>query len=217
MKECHRNTQEIVEFAFNVLVGKCAKGGPGTRGIRDFADTETLKRNGLVTEGDAHIQVHFAKRNGRLPVVKPFKDLRAERAWVAGEVARLVDEEHVRPEDILVLAEDWSGLSDLIATIKARCKSDVRFSQPHRNKEKDEYIVKPGRVTVTTTRSAKGYDGYVVFVVGTDVFPMTHQGRASFYVGCTRARLRLYVSGIDGQGTLLEEAKRVSQVLSTQP
>jgi len=69
---------------------------------------------------------------------------------------------------------------------------------------------------VTTTCSAKGYDGYVVFV-GADVFPMTHQGRASFYVGCTRARQRLYVSGIDGPGTLFEEAKKVSQVLSSQP
>jgi superfamily I DNA and RNA helicase len=210
MKECHRNTREIIEFAFNVLVGSRAPAGVRVT-TRAFADIETLKDNKLITEGDSYIDVHFAKRSGPPPVVKPFKDRQAERAWVAGEVSRLVDEEHVRPEDILVLAEERGGLCGLPAAISARSRAEVAFSEPHLRTQKDDYILKPGHLTATTTRSAKGYDGYVAFVVGADTFPLTSQGRASFYVGCSRARLRLYVTGIGGNGTLIEEAEAVSQ------
>jgi len=93
-----------VEFAFNILVGKCAGTGDGARGIRGFADTKTLKDKELVTETDDFVKVHFAKQEGARPVIKPFPDGPAEVNWVAEEVARLVDEEHVRPDDILILS-----------------------------------------------------------------------------------------------------------------
>jgi superfamily I DNA and RNA helicase len=218
MKECQRNTREIIEFAFNVLLGSCAEEGARVT-TRKFADVDTLKDNGLITEEDGSlVQVHFAKRSGPRPVVKKFEDREAERAWVAQEVARLIDEEHVRPEDILILTEEGGGLRGLDQAITARCKSKVGFSEPHRDSQKDDFIFKPGRLTTTTTRSAKGYDGYVVFVVGTDTFPTSNEGRASFYVGCSRARLLLYVTGIGGnricgKGRLMDEAEAVSKDL----
>lgn len=40
---------------------------------------------------------------------------------------------------------------------------------------------------MSTVASAKGYDAYCVLLFGTSEFPTDLQGRASFYVGCTRA------------------------------
>jgi superfamily I DNA and RNA helicase len=212
MKECHRNTREVIEFAFNVLVGSGASAGTRVQ-TRAFADTETLKRLGLVTEDESRVRVHFARRIGPAPVVRAFQDRQAEYAWVATEAARLMTDEQVRPDDILVVAETAEGLSALAGRIRELCPSLAGFSHPHLGGEKDEHILKPGRVTITTTRSAKGYDSYVVFVAMADRFPLTPPGRASFYVGCSRARLMLYVTGVGGDGTLVEEAGRVVKAL----
>lgn len=46
----------------------------------------------------------------------------------------------------------------------------------------------------------------VVFVIGADRFADDTQGRAAFYVGATRAKLLLYVTGITREHSLLTEA-----------
>lgn len=65
-----------------------------------------------------------------------------------------------------------------------------------------------------TVFSAKGYDAPVVFLLGTDLFPYTKEGRAAFYVAATRAKLRLFVSGLWRDRSLLVEADQLSR---TQP
>jgi superfamily I DNA/RNA helicase len=54
--------------------------------------------------------------------------------------------------------------------------------------------VQANRITVSTIASAKGYDASYVLLVALDDFPDDVEGRASFYVGCTRAREWLDVS-----------------------
>jgi hypothetical protein len=49
MKECFRNSREIVEFAFNVLLGSRAPAEEKVQ-AREYADVTYLKENGLVEE-----------------------------------------------------------------------------------------------------------------------------------------------------------------------
>jgi len=70
-------------------------------------------------------------------------------------------------------------------------------------------------VTFSTVFGAKGYDAPVVFVVGADLFPYTKEGRAEFYVAATRAKMRLYISGVWRDRSLLGEAAAVRAQLWT--
>jgi hypothetical protein len=54
----------------------------------------------------------------------------------------------------------------------------------------------------------------VVFLLGIDELETDTKDRASFYVGATRAKLHLTVSGVKrGKPTLLDEAMKANSVL----
>lgn len=215
MKECFRNTREIVELAFNVLLGSQAPPHMRVR-TRTYADVSYLKQWGLVEEHGDHFRVRFAERTFRKPIIRKFSSRSAEKDWVASEIVRLVEEEQVRPEDILVVfhrKEDFENLSDIIA---AKDKEGIikGFIRPYgRSSDRDEYIFREGHLTISTTHGAKGYDAQIVFVVGADLFDAESEGRASFYVGATRAKMLLYISGLNRPGTLVTEAEAVNAVL----
>ena len=52
---------------------------------------------------------------------------------------------------------------------------------------KDQALGQRGRITVSTVASAKGYDAYCVLLASANEFVPDVKGRATFYVGCTRA------------------------------
>lgn len=215
MKECFRNTREIVELAFNVLLGSQAP--PNMRvQTRTYADVNYLKQGGLVEEHGDHFRVRFAERTFRKPTVHKFRSRSQEKQWIANEVVRLVEEEQVRPEDILVLfhrKQDFEDLSNVIAG-RAHNSSIKGFIQPYgRNPDRDSYIFREGHLTISTTHGAKGYDAQIVFLAGADLFGPENDGRASFYVGATRAKMMLYITGLDIPNTLVTEAEAVNAVL----
>ena len=81
--------------------------------------------------------------------------------------------------------------------------------------DKDTYLFRDDHLTLSTIASAKGYDAPVVFLAGVDRFGTTETDRALFYVGATRAKHVLHISGmklISPTETLLAEAKRVQEV-----
>ncbi len=57
---------------------------------------------------------------------------------------------------------------------------------------------------------AKGYDAYCVLLVSANEFPTDVIGRASFYVGCTRAieYLEVFAYANKGLAAEMEEALR---------
>jgi superfamily I DNA/RNA helicase len=118
--------------------------------------------------------------------------------------------ERVRPEDILILFNHPMDFDDLGALIRARVGlEDVRdFIRPFgKNEDRDNYIFRERCLTLSTVHGAKGYDAYIVFLAGVDLFKEDQVGRASFYVGATRAKLRLYISGL--KSPLMTEAQLV--------
>ena len=221
MRRCFRNTREIVELAYNVLLGSAAPEAVRVQ-TRTYADTGYLEQAKLISEQPGYVKVHFAERSLAQPVVKSFPNLADEKHWVATEIARLVRDERVRLEDILVLFRDAESFKDLPGRIRQQQVPELKgFFRPYHRGGKgdhDRYILSPGQLTLSTVYGAKGYDAHVVFLVGADLFPATgdeNKGRAAFYVAATRAKHLLYITGVErAKPTLLDETVGVMKVLN---
>lgn len=214
MRECFRNSRPIIELAFNVLLGSRAPEELRVQ-TRQYADVAYLKERGLVEEVGDHVRVGFAEREGNTPTIRAFPSEHAELEWVAGEIVRLIRDEEVRPEDILVTFYTTYGVdyNRLETMIRAQLPSQ-EFVHPFGNSpDKRAFIFRPGAVTVSTVHGAKGYDAPIVFVIGADRFDYNKEGRAAFYVAATRAKMLLNISGVERSDTLLAEARSVLEVL----
>jgi len=215
MRRCFRNTRQIVELAFNVLLGTQAPASTKVQ-TKTFADMAYLREQRLIEESEQYCKVWFAEREGMLPQVKTFRSHTDEVAWVAQEIVRLIGEEAVRPEDILVLFQQPSAINCFL--LKQQIQQVLpgqQFIEPYgKSADKQGYIFRPGYLTLSTVYGAKGYDAPVVFVIGADRFETDTKGRAALYVGTTRAKLLLYVTGVERGQSLLTETQAVLNIMS---
>jgi len=209
MKECFRNTREIVDVAFNVLLGSEATAEDKVN-MKSYADVAYLRQANLIEEVGGFYKVGFAERRGDYPKLSVFASRIDEMQWIADEVKRLVCDEHVRPEDILVLfgyADKFERLPQMIRQ-RVGIEYVADFVQPFgESQDRDSYIFRPQCMTLSTVHGAKGYDSYVTFLAGVDLFRSDEAGRASLYVGATRSKLLLNVSGLSSP--LMSEMERV--------
>jgi superfamily I DNA and RNA helicase len=216
LDKCLRNTVQTLSIAFNVLVGSYAPEGERVT-TRTFADVGSLRQRGLVEETDGRFELRFAPRQGPFPFVRCYPSRRAEVEGVAEEVRRLVTEQRVVPSDILVLYKThFAYQNDLIPALE-RAVGDahkVRQVRSDDTESKSRPLIEDGTLTVSTIASAKGYDAPVVFLLGADDLATDTKGRASFYVGATRAKLLLTVTGVQRQTpTLLDEVAAAARSL----
>lgn len=216
MKECFRNTREIIGLAFNVLLGSQAP-NENRVNLKSFADVDYLKKAELIKEGTDLYEVGFAERTGDAPYLHSFKSRTLEKEWVAREIGTLINREKVRPEDILILFAQHHEFEDLPKYIRkdVEAKSVVDFLCPFGDSpDRDKYIFEENHLTLSTVHGAKGYDAPIVFVVGADLFKPDEKGRAAFYVGATRAKLLLHVSGLENRNDLLKECLAIESLLA---
>jgi superfamily I DNA/RNA helicase len=99
---------------------------------------------------------------------------------------------------------------DLGEMIRARLGKEyvLNFVKPFgKGGDRNTLIFEKNSLTLSTVHGAKGYDAYVVFLAGADLFREDEAGRASFYVGATRAKLTLHVTGL--KSAILTEAQQV--------
>jgi superfamily I DNA and RNA helicase len=217
MKQCFRNSRQILELAFNVIYGSQASYVVRTR---TFLDLETLRANSLITETPGYVKVHFAEREGAPPILKSFLSQFEKLTWMAEEIKRLVVEEYVRISDILVLFRLDYGFKELPALVTDKLGPENIRGFLHvygKSLDKDSYLVREDHLTLSTIASAKGYDAPIVFLADVDRFEGTPEDRALFYVGATRAKHQLYLLGVTkpGHETLLNEARRVQKAIET--
>lgn len=217
MRQCHRNTIPVVELAFNVLLGTHSQSK--NVATRTFADVAYLKQNALIQEDEERnlTRVNFAKRRGPNPKIRAFADRDQEKLWIAKEAIRLINIEKVRPEDILILFDRIDSYSDLASLIsELDNQSSIQgYIHPYGGKtDRDQYIFQPDHLTISTIHGAKGYDAMVVFLVGVDQFSEAEQDRAAFYVGATRSKFALYLSGVERESGLLNEANAVLKCIA---
>jgi hypothetical protein len=203
MVECHRNTRQIVEPAFNVLLGATAPEGVRVQ-TRQFADTNYLEKDRNVLDRDGELwRTRFAAREGPWPELHLAEDAGAESLALLRRLRWLIEDEDVAPEDILVLGLRRDRLRQLAARLEGNLA--VRgFRLPFESEQKDEPISRPGCLTLSTVNSAKGYDAFCVLLVSANEFGAGREHRAAFYVACTRAREHLDVFAYEDIGLAAE-------------
>jgi hypothetical protein len=186
LEENFRNTRQIVEPAFNVLIGTYAT--DARSGVtQGFADTQTLSEKGGISWKGKHVRTHFAKRHGDPVVTRTFDGYREEEKWITARCEDLLSREGLLPQDVLVLTARRSRAVQLMEAIGDRLgNNQVRTS--FSEGEKDRLAIQPGKLTVSTIAPAKGYDAPFVMLASLNDIPSNVEGRASFYVACTRAR-----------------------------
>ncbi len=211
MKESFRNTREVVELGFNVLLGTTAADQSKVR-TRAYSNVAELLQSGLVEEIDTRFVIHFAERTFDRPRVNIFLTRAEELSWLALEIRRLLEKEQVRPSDLLILGISKRICDEVEQVLRASAFNGVKgLKLPYRKNEKRDYIFEEGCITVSTIHAAKGYDAPLVFMVGTEDCSTEPKGRAAFYVAATRAKMLLYVSGVSGIPSLLQEAEKLIQ------
>lgn len=197
LDQCLRNTRQVVDFAFNVLVGSYADAGKPVT-TRQFADVANLLQRGLIREDGPRFDIEFCRRHGAAPRVEFFASRREEIKAVAEYVRHLLHVDGVMPSDILILSKHYKfmdGLEEALTGVLGHHGS-IRFVDAEHPENKRKPLFDRGILTLCTVASAKGYDAPVVFVMGADDFHADDKGRASFYVACTRAKLALIVTGV---------------------
>ena len=202
MSQCFRNTRPIVEAAFNVLYGTSAN-GEGDVPTKEFADITNLVEKNLIRLEDGFWQVHFAVRDGLPPSLTIANSAKAEIEEIVSRLRWLVENQQVRPQDILVLAMTKSRIDSMaVAIANAKIKGVDGLHVSFR--EQDKILGQRGVLTLSTTASAKGYDAYCVLLASANEFNRDVIGRSNFYVGCTRAIEYLEVFAHCREGLVVE-------------
>ena len=151
-----------------------------------FGDVATLEEKGLIEDRGDRYEVRFAVRDGMSPRLTIAPDLREEQRLLVERLRWLIEEQRVRPEDILVLAQTWGRVAGFARAIESAALPSV--AEVHVAKsDQDRSLRWRGCLTLSTVASAKGYDAYCVLMASAQDYPTDVSGRASFYVGCTRA------------------------------
>ena len=195
MDECFRNTRDIIEPAFNLLLGSHAD-EPQSVNTSGFADIPTLKDKQLIAIDNGHIRIGFTAREGNPVSCCKCDDKNAEQLRLARNCEDLLQRDGLLPQEILVLTfrreralQLANAIADRLGPARVRC--------PFQKPEKDGLAIQPDQVTVSTVASAKGYDAPYVMLASLDEFTNDVKGRVSLYVGCTRAREWLDVSWVE--------------------
>lgn len=133
-----------------------------------------------------------------------------EMEMVSKDIRRLLDEEQVKPESILVVAPFRGvGFNEAFLAlenqgIKTHQVSSTDQTRNQSEMQDDSFTV-PNCVTLSGLNRAKGNEALIVYVIGLDVLaraPYDLSSRNSLYVAMTRTRGWLHLSGIrDGDGT----------------
>lgn len=215
MKEAFRSPRELLDVAFNVVLDPQHHHGVAQPGLKEFLKENELVKAGLLqrpVDGPQGLyRVAFTERGGALPRVLSARDVAHEERELVRVVKMLAQKEGVRLQDILVVSalrpQRWAealkrgGLS-AVAYGGARGEDPASFP-----------VADFDFVRVTTLYSCKGHESPVVVFVGLEDLDTLEeaipdlqaaeprarerQKRCLFYVGATRATLRLYVLGLE--------------------
>ncbi len=224
LDKCLRNTHEILTFAFNILVGSYAPKGLQVS-TRKFADVASLRQRGLIEENATAFNIHFAARTGPEPRISILPSRAEEMRAVTSEIRRLLRDENVLPNDILILYNSHHPFKrDLPRQLEEILPTgySLRLVDSEHNDNKNIPLTDDNVLTLSTIASAKGYDAPIVFLLGVDVLSTSDQDHARFYVAATRAKFLLYVYATHTDESsllpeIIEAAKHANSSLPTPP
>ncbi|PJF44951.1 MAG: hypothetical protein CUN55_01395 [Phototrophicales bacterium] len=214
MTQAYRNSREILEMGMNVLLGTHAR--PHTRvATRRFMDVYTLQEKKLVEETKYGWRVYFAESSNILPQVRPFNSRLEQLDWVAEALVSLLEQDQVLPEHIMVVSPNSKSFRYLAQRVQQLSKNPlkIRMVGGAYSEHIDDLLIQPEHLTLCTIHVSKGYDAPIVIMIDTDMIMNTVEGRAMFFVGVTRAKRYLLITGLDLPNTLMREAVATHAVL----
>ena len=188
LKNSYRNPRRVLMFAHSLALGLYKENGP----VDMLPDTQSWKALGYdvlqpevdktfqqgylveVTRSLKHslntLEVLLRTNRGEdaeraLVSYLKFANDAAEEQFVVAEIARLVAEESIQPEDIVVVSLDFKGIRDQFARLRAALdRNGVKAITPGYMESANQFG-KPGFVTLASPFRAKGNEANVVFVM----------------------------------------------------
>ncbi len=201
MRVGHRNTNEILSFSFNMLLGAFAEHDPEMVTFSEMSqyEGETIPQDPSLDHPNAgrkcveklaprRYRVHFAVHRGPPPEVRRFATRREVLRALSDELLRLVrsDQGQVDPSDLLVMTPTRAGVAEIMDHLEhagIQCHCPIRLTEDQQRRRpgiaqsqgksdpRDQPIFQDLRVTVSTPNSAKGYTAHVCYLVFPEDFP----------------------------------------------
>jgi hypothetical protein len=173
-----------------------------------------------------HYRVNFAVQTGPRPNVHAMQTEAQLLKELVQELRRLLDPDgcNVDPPDVLVTAPTLPAVSRILgacekAGIATHCPVRLRDRRLDAPDPRNEPLFQPGKVTVSTIKSAKGHTAHVCHVAFVHELAAegatkeaAQQARAQLHVACTRETLYLDLWGLPCP--LMAEAQRAHDALT---
>ena len=184
------NKQHWIDFGYNVLDGDCRLG--------DRMVIERPKQNSPLIVSDMQTPEEIIE-------LKSLESTLEEIEWIADSIEYNIQNENVRPDDIIVICLDDKNskkhLQQLSAMLNLKDINTFNITDSFYSKG----FIEEGAVTLSTVYKAKGNEAAIVYVMGTQVFQQGKNRRSmrnKIFTAFTRAKGWLKISGVnieDGQ------------------
>lgn len=157
--------------------------------------------------------------NGHDPLldVKKFDTREQELTWVASSIEKTINEEQVKPEDIMVICLDVKKSKDCLVFLQRRLQENEVESMIPGLVDQSWKFAEPGRVTLSTVYRAKGNEAPVVYIIAFDalysyVEEIESRNRAFTSISRSKGWLRITGSGGLMNDVDIELTKIVSHI-----
>lgn len=132
---------------------------------------------------------------------KFFETRKEELDYVSDNIIKLINEENVKPEDIIVIDLDQKKANDNLKYIQRLLfEADINSTIPGFVDSVDDFFIEEN-VTLTTARRAKGNESPVVFILGIDTMYQSKNKvedrikRNLAFISITRAKGWCFITG----------------------
>lgn len=194
------NKQHWIEFGYNVLEGDCRLG--------DRMVIERPKENSPLLVSELQTPEQIIE-------LKSFSTDSEEIEWIANSIEYNIQQENVRPDDIIVICLDDKNSKVHLRSLSTR----LNFKNINTFNITDSFyskgFIEEGSVTLSTVYKAKGNEAAIVYVMGTQVFQQGKNRRSmrnKVFTAFTRAKGWLKISGVNTEDSQLW--KEINQVIS---
>lgn len=228
---CYRSPKEIIVTAHALGLGIYKKNKEGKNDIVNMMQDYSIWKAIGYEELEGKLEYGERVRLGRKEVIeyKPEQCVEiiakenegAQYDSVSEEICRLIQNEDVLPEDILIIDLATMKLQDDFANFKKCFNDTVEWEDDNLNAKvhlvnKDSALKfkRKGSVPYTTIFRAKGNEANIVFIVNAHTMSsMMTFSRNRLFTAMTRAKFKVYVYGVCGNvmDTLKDEYEEVKK------
>lgn len=218
--KAYRNPRIILMLAHFYGMGLLRKGGPIqfiqdvdawedlgykiVKGVFEVGKPITITR--LDKNSPNSIEKYVSPR--RLITVKTFKDKEEELTWISESIYKDINEEKLRPEDILVIGFNRERLFDQFSFLK-NCLIERNINSIITGKDAGRDVFSlPNFVTLSTVFKAKGNESPIVYIFNfenSELKDKIIQNRNMAFASITRTK---GWCNITGSGPIMEELEK---------